>query len=126
YDRKGWATSALGQKRTHGRLRLSAEECHTYLCERSLRVLCACCERPRGRATEKCDELAPSHCLPEALDRPSYRFKRSSLRDASMSALGQKQTFAVQNGMSAFPLRAKSGRSNHARQPVRTIVFKFI
>ena len=34
-------------------------------------------ERPRNRRTaEKRDELAPSHCRPEDLDRPSYRIKQ--------------------------------------------------
>src|SRR5262249_49798474 len=33
----------------------------------------------------------------------SYRFKQGALREDAMSALGQKQTCAVQNGMSASP-----------------------
>src|SRR5262249_56458054 len=76
----------------------------------SLRLLRMHGKRPPDRhAAKKCDELAPSHCLPEALDRPSYRFKRSSLRDASMSALGHKRTFALQKVMSALPPKADIG-----------------
>src|SRR5262245_50828720 len=37
------------------------------------------------------------------LDAPSYRLKPGSLRDLPMSALGHKQTYAAQNGMSALP-----------------------
>ena len=40
---------------------------------------------------------------PEAQDKASYRFKSSSVREGPMSALGQKQTFAVQYAMSALP-----------------------
>jgi hypothetical protein len=35
-----------------------------------------------------------------------WRLKRSSLRDDPMSALGQKQTFALQKVMSALPPKA--------------------
>src|SRR5262245_26781194 len=51
---------------------------------------------------------------PEAKDSPSYRFDRASLRDHSMSALGHKQTYAAQKGMSALPpietAKADSGK----------------
>src|SRR5262249_41349306 len=39
---------------------------------------------------------------PDAQDAAWYRVKRDSLRDVSMSALGHKQTYAVQNAMSAL------------------------
>src|SRR5262249_35068828 len=39
---------------------------------------------------------------PDAQDAAWYRVKRDSLRDVSMSALGQKRTYAVQHDMSAL------------------------
>src|SRR5262252_5524052 len=49
---------------------------------------------------------------PDAQDAAWYRVKRDSLRDVSMSALGQKQTYAVHNGMSALPPKADIGAAN--------------
>src|SRR5262245_30212190 len=43
---------------------------------------------------------------PEAWDSKSYWFRRGSLRDNPMSALGQEQTYAVHNSMSALPPKA--------------------
>src|SRR5215470_18638872 len=43
---------------------------------------------------------------PEARDEAWYWLKRQSLRDESMSALGQKQTYAMQKRMSALPPKA--------------------
>jgi hypothetical protein len=40
---------------------------------------------------------------PEAKDRASYRQKLVHWKGPPMSALGQKQTFAMQQGMSALP-----------------------
>src|SRR5262245_24065418 len=59
-------------------------------------------ERPISRrATNDLDELASSHCLPpEAQDKAPYQV------NSAMSALGQKQTYALQNGMSALPPKA--------------------
>src|SRR5262249_2035915 len=59
---------------------------------------------------------------PEARDEAWYRLKRQSLRDESMSALGQKQTCAAQNGMSALPPKATSNptSSNSALGQKRT------
>src|SRR5262245_3640675 len=49
---------------------------------------------------------------PEAQDRASYRAQehsgRAERKACKMSALGQKQTFAVQKGMSALPPIATS------------------
>jgi hypothetical protein len=68
--------------------------------------------RPRNRAAEKCDELASPHCAPPSL-RTEHRGESHQrhcikllLSDQYMSALGQKRTFAVQNGMSALPPKA--------------------
>jgi hypothetical protein len=44
---------------------------------------------------------------PEARNMALWRLKRSSLRDDPMSALGQKQTFALQKVMSALPESGK-------------------
>jgi len=49
---------------------------------------------------------------PEAKDGQSYRQKRVQRKGSSMSALGQKQTFAAQNGMSALPPKADIRRSS--------------
>ena len=60
---------------------------------------------PHSRAAEKGDELAPSHRHPTIQD--SYRSGSNLHRGAPpMSALGHKRTYAVQNGMSALPLKA--------------------
>src|SRR5262245_46373353 len=68
-----------------------------------LRLLCARRKRPSNcRATEKRDELAPSHASPEARDIASYRLWLALWKGA-LSALGQKQTYAAQRGMSALP-----------------------
>ena len=73
----------------------------------ALRLLRPRSERPRCyRPTEQCDEIAPFHCLPEAQDRASYRFKPQCGKGRLMSALGHKRTFAVQKGMSALPPKA--------------------
>ena len=53
---------------------------------------------------------ASSHCSPEARERSSYQlkvaFRKGLAERRPMSALGQKQTCAVQNGMSALPPKA--------------------
>src|SRR5215831_16528199 len=67
-------------------------------------------ERPSRRTSDQRNELAPSHRLPYkgmVLAQTStleggWRVRRR------MSALGQKQTCAVQNGMSALPPKATS------------------
>jgi hypothetical protein len=60
-------------------------------------------ERPCGhRPTEKRYELAPSHLLPPSGQR-SVAAQNNTGNGRPMSALGQKQTCAVQNGMSALP-----------------------
>jgi hypothetical protein len=70
-------------------------------------------ERPRGRrAADKRYKLSPSHCLPEATDRASYRQKLVHWKGPPMSALGQKQTFAVQKDMSALPPKADIRRQS--------------
>src|SRR5262245_39982158 len=63
-------------------------------------------ERPRGRACRKRDEFAPSHCHPEAEEPTIVTIISNATEGAAMSALGQKQTCAAQNGMSALPPKA--------------------
>src|SRR5262245_43860394 len=80
---------------------------------RQLRWLGVRRDRPRGsRAAEKCDELAPSHCLPRGSDKGSYgsnqNWERPGLNERLMSALGQKQTCAARKSMSALPPIATS------------------
>ena len=36
-------------------------------------LLCVCSKRPSRRSTEKCNEIAPSHCLPRGSGRTSSR-----------------------------------------------------
>src|SRR5262249_17778998 len=64
-------------------------------------------ERPRGcyATGKRNDELAPSHCLPRgsALGIVSAQ---PSVLEGPMSALGQKQTYAAHQPMSALPLKA--------------------
>src|SRR6478752_7136642 len=61
-------------------------------------LLGACDARPsRRRAAEKRDEIAPSHCSPKIRNKAPYQV------DLAMSALGQKQTFALHQPMSALP-----------------------
>src|SRR5262245_55796728 len=61
-------------------------------------------ERPSCRcSTKKSDELASSHCRPEAKDSASYQFGIELWKGLAMSALGHKQTCAPQQAMSALP-----------------------
>src|SRR5262245_20471525 len=53
---------------------------------------------------------------PDAQDAAWYRVKRDSLRDVSMSALGQKQTHAVQQRMSGLPPIA-TGKADIRKRP---------
>src|SRR5262249_26039889 len=73
----------------------------------SVDLLSAHRERRRGcyATGNRKDELAPSHCLPRgsALGIVSAQ---SSVLEGAMSALGQKQTCAVQRLMSPLPLIA--------------------
>src|SRR5262249_23547249 len=51
------------------------------------RLLCACRERPRGRAAEQCDELAPSHELPsDKVHNLAHHWTRGALCIAAASA----------------------------------------
>jgi len=51
--------------------------------------------------------------VPDGLDEPSYRqtsvLKGRAVVTPTMSALGQKQTFALHQPMSALPLKADIG-----------------
>src|SRR5262249_27006575 len=82
-------------------------------------LLRARCVRPYRYTAEKRDELAPSHHLsPLGSDTTSYQsalplWKRSS--GGPMSALGQKQTHAVQQLMSALPPIATAKATFHER-----------
>ena len=49
-------------------------------------------------------KIAPPHFTPQ--DNASYRFKITLGMGRPMSALGQKQTYAVQKSMSALPPKA--------------------
>src|SRR5262249_27109532 len=75
---------------------------------RQYRLLSACSERPSGRrTTEKRDELASPHdcsreLVPRIVQRQTSRLKEVA-RTPPMSALGQKQTYALQQAMSALP-----------------------
>jgi hypothetical protein len=66
---------------------------------------------------------------PEGQDEALYRLKlaqrKGSLSDQPMSALGQKQTFAVQNRMSALPPKADMcGATRDVRYgPTATAIF---
>ena len=60
--------------------------------------------------SECCYELAPPHSRLRV--QGIVLVRTSELEGATMSALGQKQTFAVQNGMSALP--PKSGHQSAA------------
>src|SRR5262245_14773538 len=75
-----------------------------------LNLLSECHHWPReGSATEKNNKLAPPHVrVPRSHDATLWlqdnRLGSSSKSVAGgMSALGQKQTYAVQNAMSALP-----------------------
>src|SRR5262245_5314597 len=74
---------------------------------RSIELLRSRGQRPSGRrTTKKFDEVASPHCRPEAQDETSYRISTPICRGGaapSMSALGQKQTFALHQPMSALP-----------------------
>src|SRR4029079_5022132 len=70
--------------------------------------LTACCARTENGqpAVAPPSNLMNSRRLiatPDAQDAAWYRVTRDSLRDVLMSALGQKQTYAVHKGMSALP-----------------------
>ena len=73
---------------------------------------CLLCERktrPRCRTANQCDEIAPPHTATtlEASGQASYPFSlafwKGSAREVAMSALGQKQTYALQQAMSTLP-----------------------
>src|SRR5262245_55480416 len=66
-------------------------------------LLCASTKRPRQCTTcNKANEFPPPHLLPSRLGRQIVAtFTRA--QKGSMSALGQKQTYAVQQAMSALP-----------------------
>src|SRR5262249_54459255 len=68
-----------------------------------LRLLRAGRKRQRRSCTgEKRDELAPPHCSPKAQE--GHRSDSNMHRESpAMSALGQKQTYAVHKAMSALP-----------------------
>src|SRR5262245_45558172 len=61
---------------------------------------------------------------PEAWDSKSYWFRRGSLRDDPMSALGQKRTCALQQAMSVLPPIATSIASSDARRVVQVRAIK--
>jgi hypothetical protein len=68
-------------------------------------------ERPRDcRTSNTLDEVTPAHCLPPTLEKASYQpataFWKGLARCQPMSALGQKQTFALQKVMSALAPKA--------------------
>src|SRR5262249_27772821 len=66
-------------------------------------------ERPASRRTNnQCDERAPPHCLPRGSGQRIVAVQMRVVKGCSMSALGQKQTYAVQNVMSALPPKATS------------------
>src|SRR5262249_55833220 len=91
---------------------------------RLLQLLRAHRERPRCRTAKKCDELAPPHTGPKGVALREFYLvlglvtRKFGLNNGSdgMSALGQKQTFAVQNGMSALPPKAdiRCSSRNHS------------
>src|SRR5262249_51971634 len=80
----------------------------------ALALLRANGKRPPGRrAAKKRDEFAPSHCLTQARDKASYRLKLAHFKGPQpMSALGQKQIFAVRPGMSVVPPNAEMCGAN--------------
>src|SRR5215472_13396856 len=47
--------------------------------------------------------VAPSHCLPRGSSQGIVAAQMGVVKGCPMSALGQKQTFPTQNGMSALP-----------------------
>src|SRR5262249_36180571 len=64
-------------------------------------------ERPAScRTNNQCDELAPPHCLLRGSGQGIVAVQMRVVKGCSMSALGQKQTYAVHNGMSALPPKA--------------------
>src|SRR5262249_19276872 len=70
------------------------------LCERTNRL------GSHYRTGNYFDEFAPVHCPPEAYDKALYTPELGDWKQHLMSALGQKQTHAVQQGMSALPPKA--------------------
>src|SRR5215831_10997494 len=52
-------------------------------------------ERPSRRTSDQRNELAPSHCLPEASDMSIVAVQMRAVKGCPMSALGQKQTCAT-------------------------------
>jgi hypothetical protein len=74
----------------------------TQISDNRHRLLCAHTNGPNRRAPDQSDEIAPPHRRPlrtRHRTNPDLYSKRGRARP--MSALGQKQTCAAQNGMSA-------------------------
>src|SRR6478609_5833231 len=77
--------------------------------------LCSRHKRPCRSASQP-DELAPSHCWPpRSEDSSSYQLKlalwKGPSRERTMSALGHKRTYALQQGMSALhPIATAKGK----------------
>ena len=68
-------------------------------------------QRRRRHATETCDKFPTPHAAPTFRRGSAYTVRSRALKGSRelLSALGQKQTFAVQNGMSALPPIADMG-----------------
>src|SRR5262249_8077483 len=68
------------------------------------RLLSVNCERPRcRRAADESNEFTPPHCRPQLRTRHRSGSNRDAGRPSAMSALGQKQTCALHQPMSALP-----------------------
>src|SRR5262245_30628466 len=104
-------------------VRIRSKQATTLQLRRPMRrILSTCCARAAtdqvNRTAEKRDKLAPPHCCPRwhAERSRSVSTRTGSLEgvpECSMSALGQKQTYAPQKAMSALPLRADISRSHN-------------